>query len=168
MSDMQRKHDRDLYLDRKELASILLSGELGEMQELKALASRAGLQRLPERVLVLQIEHLPPDLPRQDRAPVLTLNRLSHIVEDSCQILPNSLATVVRPGEICVFTSQEARNRSHQRILLEEMAANILAKIHSHADASARIGVSKEHRQPVELLKAYQEACASLDRCSSA
>jgi len=168
MSDMQRKHDRDLYLDRKELASILLSGELGEMQELKALASRAGLQRLPEVVLVLQIEHLAPDLPRQDRAPVLTLNRLSHIVEDFCQTLANSLATVVRPGEICVLTSQEARNRSHHRILLEEMAANILAKIHSHANASARIGVSKEHRQPVELLKAYQEACASLDRGSSA
>ncbi len=167
-SDMQRKHDRDLYLDRRELASILLSGELGEMQELKALASRAGLQRLPERVLVLQIENLPPDLPRPNRAPLLTLNRLSHMVEDFCQTLPNSLATVVRPGEICVFTSQEARNRSHHRILLEEMAASILAKIHSHAIASARVGVSKEHRQPVELLNAYQEACAALDRGSSA
>ena len=131
ISEFQRNHDRDLSLDRKELASILLSGELGDLQELKALAHRAGLQRLPERVMVLQIEHLRADSGRQGAGPALTLNRLSHIVEDFCQSLPNSLAMVVRPGEICIFTSQEMRNRSHQRLSLEEMAESILAKVRS-------------------------------------
>lgn len=163
ISEIQRKHDRDLFLDRKELAAILLSGELGDLQDLKSLANRAGLQRLPEHVLVLQIEPLRPDSGPVSFAPSPTLNRLSHMVEDFCQSLPNSLATVVRPGEICIFTSQETRNRSHHRLSLEEMAASILLKVRSQANATARIGISEEHRQPAELLKAYQEACTALD-----
>jgi AraC-like DNA-binding protein/ligand-binding sensor protein len=163
ISEVQRNHDRELSLDRKELASILLSGELGDLLELKALAHRAGLQRLPERVMVLQIEHLSAEAGRQGTGPAPTLNRLSHIVEDFCQSLPNSLAMLVRPGEICIFTSQEMRNHNHQRISLEEMAESILAKVRPETKLAMRIGISEEHRQPAELLKAYQEACAALD-----
>jgi len=163
ISEVQRNHDRELSLDRKELASILLSGELGDLLELKALAHRAGLQRLPERVLVLQIEHLSAEAGRQGTGPAPTLNRLSHIVEDFCQSLPNSLAMLVRPGEICIFTSQEMRNHNHQRLSLGEMAESILAKVRPETKLAMRIGISEEHRQPAELLKAYQEACAALD-----
>ena len=163
ISEVQRNHDRELSLDRKELASILLSGELGDLLELKALAHRAGLQRLPERVMVLQIEHLSAEAGRQGTGPAPTLNRLSHIVEDFCQSLPNSLAMLVRPGEICIFTSQEMRNHNHQRLSLEEMAESILAKVRPETTLALRIGISEEHRQPAELLKAYQEACAALD-----
>jgi AraC-like DNA-binding protein/ligand-binding sensor protein len=163
ISEFQRNHDRELSLDRKELASILLSGEVGDLAELKALASRAGLQRLPERVMVLQIEHLRADSARPGAGPVLTLNRLSHVVEDFCQSLPNSLAMVVRPGEICIFTSQEVRNHGHQRLSLGEMGESILAKVRWQTNATVRIGISEEHHQPAELLKAYQEACAALD-----
>lgn len=163
ISEFQRNHDRELGLDRKELASILLSGEVGDLPELKALASRAGLQQLPERVMVLQIEHLRAESSRQGAGLALTLNRLSHMVEDFCQSLPNSLAMVVRPGEICIFTSQEVRNHSHQRLSLEEMAGSILAKVRSQTNATVRIGISEEHHQAAELLKAYQEACAALD-----
>jgi len=160
ISEFQRSHDRELNLDRKELASILLSGGLTDLGELKALASRAGLQKLPDRVIVLQIEYMRGDSPRQGPS---AANRLSHVVEDFCQSLPNSLAVVVRPGEVCIFTSHEARNSSHHRISLEEMAQNILAKVRAQGNATGRIGISEEHRQPAELLKAYQEACAALD-----
>lgn len=161
ISESQRKQDRELSLDRKELASILLSGEIGDSEELKQLARRAGLQRIPDRVLILQIEQMGAQATRQTTSP--TLNRISHVVEDLCQSLPESLATVVRPGEICIFTSQEVRNRSHQRLTLHEMAESIVGKVRSQCRASVRIGISEEHRQPAELLKAYQEACAALD-----
>lgn len=163
ISEFQRNHDRELSLDRKELASILLSGEVGDVAELKALARRAGLERLPERVMVLQIEPLRADPSHPQIASGPTLNRLSHVVEDFCQTLRNSLAMVVRPGEVCIFTSQEVRNRSHQRLSLEDMAENILAKVPPQTHAIMRIGISAEHRQPAELLKAYHEACAALD-----
>lgn len=163
ISEFQRKHDRELTLDRKELASILLSGELGDLQELKALAGRAGLSRLPERVMVLQIEHARADLPHPGNNPYTTLNRLSHMVEDFCQSWSNALGMVVRPGEVCIFVSQEMRNRSHQRMSLQEMAESIMAHIRLQGNAAARIGISEEHRQPAELLQAYQEACGALD-----
>lgn len=159
ISEAQRQHDRELSLDRKEVASILLSGEIGNFQELKQLARDAGLQRIPDRVLVLQIERLPSD--GQVKAP--SLNRMSHVAEDLCQSLPNSLATVVSPGEICVFTSQEVRNSNHQRLTLQGLAEGILSKLRAQCPASVRIGISEEHRQPAELLRAYQEACAALD-----
>jgi AraC-like DNA-binding protein/ligand-binding sensor protein len=165
ISESQRKQDRELSLDRKELASILLSGDIGDFQELKQLSRRAGLQKVPDRILLLQVELLGSDVSRQSAAP--TLNRMSHIVEDLCQNLPNSLATLVRPGEICVFTSQEVRNRSHQRLTLQEMAESILSKVRSDCNASVRIGISEEHRHPAELPKGYQEACSALDTGSS-
>ncbi len=162
ISESQRKQDRELTLDRKELASILLSGEIGDFEELKQLACRAGLQKIPDRMIVLQLEHLSADAAgRRSAAP--TLNRLSHVVEDLCQSLPNTLAMVVRPGEVCIFTSQEGRNRSHQRLSLQDMAEGILGRIRAQTNASVRIGISEEHQQPAELLKAYQEACAALD-----
>lgn len=159
ISEAQRQQDRELTLDRKELASILLSGETGNIQELKHLARCAGLQRIPDRVLVLQIERTAVEA-GQGRAP--SLNRISHMAEDLCQALPNSLATVVRPGEICIFTSQEVRNRSHQRLTLQNVAETILSKLRVQCHAAVRIGISEEHGQPAELLRAYQEACAAL------
>ena len=162
ISESQRKDDRELSLDRKELASILLCGEIGDLQELKHLARRAGLQRIPDRVLVLQVEQLESGSSRQALA-APTLNRVSHVVEDLCQGFPNSLATVVRPGEVCVFTSQDVRNRSNQRLSLQDMAESILGKVRAHCSASVRVGISDEHRQPAELLKAYQQACAALN-----
>src|SRR3954463_15172140 len=100
----------------------------------------------------MQIENLRADVSRNGKGPALTLNRLSHLVEDFCQSLPDSLATVVRPGEVCIFTSQEARNLNHRRISLEEIADSILTKVRAYANAITRIGISEEHRQPAELL----------------
>lgn len=161
ISESQRQQDREMSLDRKELASILLSGEIGDLQELKQLARRAGLPRIPQRVLVLQIECLVADSSAPRQTPP-SLNRVSHMVEDLCQGLPNSLASVVRPGEICLFTSLDARNPNHERLMFHDMVESIAAKVRSQCNSSVRIGISGEHRQPRELLKAYQEACAAL------
>jgi AraC-like DNA-binding protein len=169
MAEFQRTHDRQLTLDRKELAAILLSGELGDRDELRALARRAGLQRLPDRVLVLQIKHsgsgrgTHPQISEQ-----MTLNRLSHVVEDFCLGWANTLAMVVRPGELCIFTSQDVRNPSHERISVHEMAEEILAAVRSHYGEAARIGISAVHGQPAELVHAYHEACAALDSGAAA
>jgi AraC-like DNA-binding protein/ligand-binding sensor protein len=164
IAEAQRNHDRELSLDRKELAALLISGELGDHEELHSLAARAGLHRIPDRVLVLQVEV---DATTEDgRTHIvehLTLNRLSHAVEDVCQQWPNTLAIVVRPGELCIFTSLEARNPSHERISLRELAGSILAAARGQYAVTARIGISAVHGQPDELLRAYQEASASIE-----
>ena len=97
----------------------------------------------------------------------MTLYRLSHVVEDVCQSWPNTLAMVVRPGELCIFTSHESRNRSHERISLQEMGEAILAAVRSQSSATARIGVSESHRPAAELLEAYHQACSALESGNS-
>lgn len=169
IAEAQRNHDRELSLDRKELAALLLSGEPGDPEELDDLIARSGLRRIPDRVLVLQVEV---DAIANDRgtniAEHLTLNRLSHAVEDVCQQWPNTLAAVLRPGELCIFTSLEVRNRSHERISLRELAESILAAARAQCAVTARIGVSDSHQQADELLRAYQEASACLESGSDA
>jgi AraC-like DNA-binding protein/ligand-binding sensor protein len=164
IAEAQRNQDRDLSLNRKELAALLLSGEIGDRHELHDLATRAGLNRIPDRVLVLQVE-INPNID-DDHARIahhLTLNRLSHAVEDVCQQWPNTLAMVLRPGELCILTSLEVRNRSHERISLHEMAESILTAVRAQCSAIARIGVSEGRRPPAELLRAYQEASSALE-----
>jgi AraC-like DNA-binding protein/ligand-binding sensor protein len=164
IAESQRNHDRDVSMNRKELAALLLSGEIGDRHELHDLATRAGLNRIPDRVLVLQVE-INPDI-YDDHARIaqhLTLNRLSHTVEDVCQQWPNTLAMVLRPGELCIFTSLEVRNRSHERISLHEMAESIMAAVRSQCSAIARIGISEARRPAAELVRAYQEASSALE-----
>lgn len=163
MGEYQRSRDRELALDRKELAAILLSGEIGNRNELKSFARRAGLLNLPDRVMVMQLTNSgAAGEPREQFGGHITLNRASHMIEDLCQGWSNTLAMVVRPGELCIFTSHEARNAGHERISLQEMANDLLAAANKPAGALARIGISAAHGQPEELVHAYQEACVAL------
>lgn len=164
MAEFQKRHDRELMLDRKELAAILLSGEAGNRHELNGLTARAGLQRLPDRVMAVQLRHAPTDADSKAQISAqASLSRLSHAAEDICQNWANTLAIVVRPGELCVFCSLEVRNRSHEHISLQEMAHAISTSITTQAGAWVRIGISEAHAHPAELVQAYQEACAALD-----
>jgi AraC-like DNA-binding protein/ligand-binding sensor protein len=167
LSEFQKRHDRELMLDRKELAAILLSGETVSRHELNELASRSELQRMPDRVMVIQLKATS-DIaePGAQTSTQASLSRLSHAAEDICQNWPNTLAIVVRPGELCMFCSLEVRNRSHERISLQEMAQAISSAIATQAGALARIGISEAHPHPGQLVQAYQEGCAALDGSS--
>jgi AraC-like DNA-binding protein/ligand-binding sensor protein len=162
MAEFQRTHDRELALNRKELASVLLAGEMLDRNELLDLASRAGVHRIPDRVLVLQVSQALAPETRMEISNHQNLNRLLHIVEDVCATWPNTLAASVRPGEICVLTSHELRNPGHERISLKEMAQTMLAEIGVRSAVGVRVGISKAHQQASELVHAYQEAIAAL------
>lgn len=164
MGASQRMRDRELALNRKELAAVLLSGDVGDRQELNALAADVGMRRLPNRVIVLRMNQTPEAAEHRPQiANHITLSRLSHIIEDHCQNWSNTLAMVVRPGELCIFTGQEIRNSSHDRISLQEMADSILSKVRAQGVSAARIGISEIHSQPEELIRAYHQASAALD-----
>ncbi len=129
MSDLQRVRSRELALNRKELAALLLSGHVGDPGQLKALTENVGLGRLPDRVMVLRkppISALAGTNP--DIAKRIALNRTSHIVEDLCQNWPNTLCVATRPGEICILTGLDSRN-SGQRITLQERAESVRAVV---------------------------------------
>jgi AraC-like DNA-binding protein/ligand-binding sensor protein len=179
MGEFHRVRERELALDRRQLAEMLLAGQVNNgpennLEAMRALARGVGLERLPDRVLILRLQAAMQDSeervsPRREaeRAAAignhLTLARVAHLVEDRCQSWPNTLATVVTPGEICIFTAQKSRAPGHERMLLEEMAQAFLRTARSQGLALARVGISGLHAQSTELLRAYHEASSALD-----
>jgi AraC-like DNA-binding protein/ligand-binding sensor protein len=182
MSEFQRMRDRELSLDRRELADLLLSrqGNNGvAMEQVGALARSVGLQRYPDRVLVLRLQSAEGEIPgmespfargesghigsQQAIGGNLALGRVAHLIEDKCQTWPNTLATVVTAGEICIFTAQKSRTPGNERMLLEEMAQTLVRIGRSQGFLKARVGISSHHQDWSELLRAYHEAASALE-----
>ena len=178
MREFQHVKERELALDRRELAEMLLSGHAGNgnPEALRSLARNVGLERFPDRVMVLRMQTSVenaqvPTLPSrgierssaEEIGTQLTLTRVAHLIEDRCRSWPNTLAAVVTPGEMCIFTVQKARTPSHDRMLLDEMAQALLRTARTQGLMMSRIGVSGIHQQPSELLRAYHEAASALE-----
>lgn len=111
MSEFQRVRERELALDRRQLAEMLLAGQAADgpenhLETMRALGLNVGLDRLPERVLVLRLQNaahdstdaVSPGMEATRPAAIgrhLALSRAAHMVEDRCQSWPDTLATVV-------------------------------------------------------------------------
>jgi AraC-like DNA-binding protein/ligand-binding sensor protein len=181
MSEFQQMREREMSLDRRELAEMLLSGQMNEedqqsMDAAHALARNVGLERFPDRVLLLRLQD---PAEHTDRTAVaawpagvmapekvgsqLALARVAHMIEDRCQTWPNTIAATVTPGVMCIFTTQKSDSPNHERLLLDEMAQALLRVARSQGLATARIGISGAHPQPAELLRAWHEAATALD-----
>ena len=179
MSEFQQMRERELSLDRRELAEKLLSGQGtsgpgANLDALQTLSRSVGLERFPDRVLLLRLQD---PVEQATVAPAraqdlvsaeaissqLTLVRVAHMIEDRCRSWSNTLATLVAPGEMCIFTSQRTRSANHERMLLDEMAQALLRTARSQGLMTARIGISGQHQHPSELLGAYHEAVSALD-----
>jgi len=178
MSEYQRMREREMTLDRRELAEMLLlkqggGGTSANMESLRVLARNVGLERYPDRVLVLRLqdpgdEAPVPSMARGNGSAVaigghLALVRVAQLIEDRCQTFPNTLATVVTPGEMCIFTAQKARTAGHERMLVDEIAHSLVRTARSQGLQLARIGISSVHQESTELLRAYHEAASALD-----
>lgn len=181
MSEFQRMRERELALDRRELAEMLLAGQVGNggggnLESMRALARNVGLERFPDRVLVVRLENNTEGgavaatqkfaAERSTAAEIgshLALVRVAHLIEEHCRSWPNTLATALTPGEMCVFTAPKSRTPGHERMVLEEMAQTLLRTARSQGITLARIGISGVHHQSTELLRAYHEAASALD-----
>lgn len=179
MSEFQRVRERELALDRRQLAEMLLAGQVhngpdSNLEAVRALADNVGLERIPDRILILRLQNGVPNSDARtasqreaERAAAigshLTHARVAHLVEDRCQSWPNTLATVVTPGEVCVFTAQKSRTSGHERLVLEDMAQALLRVARGEGLSFARVGISGLHSQSIELLRAYHEASSALD-----
>jgi AraC-like DNA-binding protein/ligand-binding sensor protein len=185
MREFQQMRERELALDRRELAEMLLSGQVsGQMNDdnqssmdaLRTLARNVGLERFPDRVLLLRLQDPAEHVDRAVSASwpsgviaaekvgsQLALVRVGHMIEDRCQSWPNTVATAVTPGVMCIFTTQKSCTPNHERLLLDEMAQALLRTARSQGLMSARIGISSPYAQPTELLRAYHEAASAID-----
>jgi AraC-like DNA-binding protein len=176
MSEFQQMRERELALDRREFAEMLLSGQVGNgtggtAEAVRTLARNVGLERFPDRVLVLRLQTVAETealggneaTSSVEIGAQLTLARVAHMIEDRCRSWPNTLATVVSPGEMCIFTTQKSRTPSHERLLLDEIAQALVRTARTQGSMTAAVGISGPHLQPAELLRAYHEAVSALD-----
>jgi AraC-like DNA-binding protein/ligand-binding sensor protein len=181
MSELQRIRERELALDRRQLAELLLTlpagGESEDHQEtIRSLCSNIGLEALPNHVLVLRLQSPPaaPERPGTDSRPHdaaraaaigrhLNSAKLVQLIEDKCHTWSNSFAADVGHGEICIFTLQKGKPTAKTRAALEEMSQTLLRIVRSEGRVSARVGISRLVRANPDLLSAYREACAALD-----
>src|SRR5260370_1390619 len=94
---------------------------------------RNSSKRFPDRLLLLRMqdpgEHADRTVASPWHAGViaaekvgshLALARVAHMIEDRCRSWPNTIATTVTPGVMCIFTTQKSRVANHERLLLEE------------------------------------------------
>lgn len=177
MSEFQQVRERELALDRRELAEKLLSntGSNGEsLDSLRTLARSVGLERLPDRILVLRMQVSvdagevsdaeASDLPSAEEiSRQLALTCAAQAIEDRCRSWPNTLATSVAQGEICIFTTQKSLDPNHERQLVDEIGQALLRAAGAQGMQTARIGISALHPHSGELLRAYHEAIQALD-----
>ena len=161
MGELQRVQSRELTLNRKELAAILLSGHIGDPQYLDSLAKQVGLSRLPNSVLLLRMRHEASAGPQMSHH--ITLSRLSQVVEDLCQSWPNTLCISPKAGELCIFTSADSRNLNHHRISLQERSEAVLAALRRQSCLGARVGIGTLAEDPQDLLRLYHEASSALN-----
>jgi AraC-like DNA-binding protein len=180
MTAFQQVRDRELALNRRELTETLFSGHgnnggLRNLESLKTLARSVGLEELPDRVLVLRIEILAggdagsnlddpsQSVPENQITRQLALSRVAQAIEERCYNWPNTLATVLAPGEICIFTNQKVPNRRHERQFVDEIAQHLLRSARFQGGLNARIGISASHPEPFQLLRAYHEAVSAIE-----
>ena len=172
-SEFQEIHEREIALDRRELAERLLSSHVGaEARDVHALARRIGFDLFPDRILLLRLQSPADGTPavRAEMSPdaalaigsQMMLGRVSHLIEDRCRSWPNTMATSIAAGELCIFTCQDASTSEQERLLINDLAQGLLLIAGSHGLLSARIGVSRKHSQATELLGAYHEAASAL------
>jgi AraC-like DNA-binding protein/ligand-binding sensor protein len=188
IGEFQRVRERELALDRRELAKMLLSGKgesacEGDLENMRTLASRVGLDRIPDRVLTIRLDAASsgqqephsrqPGVAGETEIAAaigshLAFTKVLHFIEDRCQAWSNTIATVVNKGEICIFTAQKTRASAHERAALEDMAQVLLRIARAHGFASARVGICGLHHEASDLLRSYHETTVVLDASHAA
>lgn len=179
MSELQRVRERELALDRRELAEMLLtvpgSSAYEEREDaIRALCCNIGLEELPNHVLLLRLRPVAPVLERGETrlqevelaaaiGSHLNSAKLVQLIEERCHSWPNTFAAAVGQGEICIFTLQKAKSVARMRSALEEMAQALLRIVRAEGKATARVGICRLEQKGAELLSAYREASAALD-----
>ena len=161
----RRSQDRELQLNRKEFAYHVLESAEGAAvhhHDLKTLARKIGFTKMPNRVLVAQLEtedecHTPEVRFDLGFATALTA------IEDVCEELDNVVSVHLRKSEICVlFHDPECGEGRSAEFFAHRLANRILHAIYEHGRTRTRIGIGTVKNEWRCLTDCYREASAAL------
>ena len=161
----RRSKDRELQLSRKEFAYHALEsadGGVVDRHDLKALARKIGFTKMPNRVLVAQLEN---EDESQTPAVQFDLSFATALaaIEEVCEELENVVSVHLRKAEICVlFHDPDCGEGRSAEFFAHRLANRILYAICDHGRLKARIGIGTVKNEWGRLTDCYREASTAL------
>lgn len=162
VGEERRKH-RERALARKELAYLALQGLSPNRTEVRRLMNRLGIERTPNRVMVIRIE--PPEAgpPEEELFHEVQSTNALQAIEDVCEAHGDLSFADLPSGEICVFFHDPGqRGRASGAAFARSLAYRLRHSIRERCAARIRIGVGDRHEGWQGLKESYREACSAL------
>jgi AraC-like DNA-binding protein/ligand-binding sensor protein len=161
--DQQRK-DRELHLERKEFAHLVLEGNVANRPLLRELMSRIGFTRYPNRVMVVKFE-AEEDYHNPATSFDLALTRALQAIDELCEGARNVGCAYLRNRGVCIFL-RDREERDAPSLTAQTFVQKLLHAISARCDLCARIGIGGAKSNWHYLADSYHEACIALAETS--
>jgi AraC-like DNA-binding protein/ligand-binding sensor protein len=157
--DQQRK-DRELYLDRKEFAHLVLEGNVANRPLLRELMSRIGFTRYPNRMMVVKFE-AEEDYHNPATSFDLALARAVQSIDELCESAQNVCCAYLRNRGVCIFF-HDRDGLDAPSLTAQTFVQKLLHALSTRCDLRARIGIGSAKSNWHYLADSYHEACVAL------
>ncbi|MBZ5593118.1 MAG: PocR ligand-binding domain-containing protein [Acidobacteriia bacterium] len=156
----QQRRDRELYLERKEFAHLVLEGNVANPPVLRDLMHRIGLTRYPNRVMVVKFE-AEEDYQNSATSFDLAHTRGLQAIDEVCESVQNVCCAYLRNRGVCIFF----RDREEQdalSLVAQAFVHKLVHAISARCDLRVRIGVGGAKSNWHYLADSYHEACIAM------
>ena len=159
----QQRKDRELHLERKEFAHLVLEGHVANRRLLRELMTRIGFTRYPNRVLVVKFE-AEEDYHNPASSFDLALTRALQAIDELCESARNVCWAYVRNRGVCIFLRD--REEDAPSLTAQTFVQKLLHAISAKCDLRARIGIGGAKSNWHYLAESYHEASIALAESS--
>ncbi len=161
----QQRKARELHLERKEFAHLVLEGHLANQPMLRELMSRIGFTRYPNRVLVVKFE-AEEDYHNPASSFDLALTRALQAIDEMCESGRNVCWAHVRNRGVCIFL-RDREEQDGPSLTAQTFVQKLLHAIAAKCDLRARVGIGGAKSNWHYLADSYHEACIALAESSA-
>jgi len=157
--EQQRKY-RELHLERKEFAHLVLEGNIANRPLLRELMGRIGFTRYPNRVLVMKFES-EEEYHNPASSFDLALTRALQVIDELCESTRNVCSAYVRKRGVCIFL-RDREEHDAPSLSAQSFVQKLLHAVAAKSDLRARVGIGTAKGNWHYLADSYHEACIAL------
>ncbi|MPY90591.1 MAG: helix-turn-helix domain-containing protein [Luteitalea sp.] len=158
----QQRKVRELQLDRKEFAHLMLSGDEAETATLKELIQKIGFRRCPNRVLVVKLD-TDAEYSSASGSFDLVFTKALNAIEELCEKLENVAPAYLRRSGVCIFLrDRDGHPASSAGLRAYAVARKVVQVVAERCDIRVRVGIGAVKEDWRELVNSYHEACMAL------
>ena len=156
----QQRKNRELHIERKEFAHLVLEGNVANRAVLQELMSRIGFTRYPNRVLVVKFE-AEEDYHNPASSFDLALTRALQAIDELCEGARNVCWAYVRNRGVCIFL-RDREDQDAPSLTAQTFVQKLRHAVAAKSDLRARIGIGAAKSNWHYLADSYHEACMAL------